>query len=73
MQGAERDERDGIIWHNARLRQERSLPDWRIRCEELKIKARDIYWCHDRMVYGVAVQFHNDLAISIPYVKDHNQ
>jgi predicted metal-dependent hydrolase len=29
---------------------DRSLPDWRIRCEELKIKARDIYWCHDRMV-----------------------
>jgi len=29
---------------------DRSLPDWRIRCEELKVKARDIYWCHDRMV-----------------------
>jgi len=29
---------------------DRSLPDWRMRCEELKLKARDIYWCHDRMV-----------------------
>lgn len=29
---------------------DRSLPDWRMRCEELKIKVRDIYWCHDRMV-----------------------
>lgn len=29
---------------------DRSLPDWRARCEELKVKARDIYWCHDRMV-----------------------
>jgi len=29
---------------------DRSLPDWRLRCEELKLKARDIYWCHDRMV-----------------------
>ena len=29
---------------------DRSLPDWRTRCEELKVKARDIYWCHDRMV-----------------------
>ena len=29
---------------------DRSLPDWRMRCEELKIKARDIYWCHNRMV-----------------------
>jgi predicted metal-dependent hydrolase len=29
---------------------DRSLPDWRVRCEELKIKARDIYWCHARMV-----------------------
>jgi len=28
---------------------DRSLPDWRVRCEELKAKARDIYWCHDRM------------------------
>lgn len=28
---------------------DRSLPDWRARCEELKVKARDIYWCHDRM------------------------
>lgn len=28
---------------------DRSLPDWRFRCEELKAKARDIYWCHDRM------------------------
>ena len=30
---------------------DRSLPDWRMRCEELKIKARDIYWCHNRMVH----------------------
>lgn len=29
---------------------DRSLPDWRMRCEELKVKARDIYWCHDRMI-----------------------
>lgn len=29
---------------------DRSLPAWRMRCEELKIKARDIYWCHNRMV-----------------------
>ncbi len=28
---------------------DRSLPDWRDRAEELKVKARDIYWCHDRM------------------------
>jgi predicted metal-dependent hydrolase len=28
---------------------DRSLPDWRTRAEELKSKARDIYWCHDRM------------------------
>jgi predicted metal-dependent hydrolase len=28
---------------------DRSLPDWRDRCEELRVKARDIYWCHDRM------------------------
>ena len=28
---------------------DRSLPDWRDRSEELKIKARDIYWCNDRM------------------------
>ena len=28
---------------------DRSLPDWRSRAEELKLKARDIYWCHDRM------------------------
>ena len=26
-----------------------SLHDWRLRAEELKVKARDIYWCHDRM------------------------
>jgi predicted metal-dependent hydrolase len=28
---------------------DRSLPDWRIRSEELNLKARDIYWCHDAM------------------------
>jgi predicted metal-dependent hydrolase len=28
---------------------DRSLPDWRLRSEELKVKARDIYWCNDRM------------------------
>jgi predicted metal-dependent hydrolase len=28
---------------------DRSLPDWRDRSEELKAKARDIYWCNDRM------------------------
>lgn len=28
---------------------DRSLPDWSARSEELKAKARDIYWCHDRM------------------------
>jgi len=28
---------------------DRSLPDWRDRCEELKVMARGIYWCHDRM------------------------
>jgi predicted metal-dependent hydrolase len=28
---------------------DRSLPDWRDRSEELRIKARDVYWCHDRM------------------------
>ena len=28
---------------------DRSLPDWRLRCEELKLRARDIYWCHGRM------------------------
>ena len=28
---------------------DRSLPDWRDRSEELKVKARDIYWCNDRM------------------------
>lgn len=26
-----------------------SLPDWLARSEELRVKARDIYWCHDRM------------------------
>jgi predicted metal-dependent hydrolase len=26
---------------------DRSLPDWRLRCEELKVKARNIYWCND--------------------------
>ncbi len=29
---------------------DRSLPDWHDRCEELKTRARHIYWCHDRMV-----------------------
>jgi predicted metal-dependent hydrolase len=28
---------------------DRSLPEWRDRSEELKVKARDIYWCNDRM------------------------
>lgn len=28
---------------------DRSLPDWRVRAEELKARARDVYWCHDRM------------------------
>jgi predicted metal-dependent hydrolase len=28
---------------------DRSLPDWRDRSEELRIKARDIYWCNGRM------------------------
>jgi predicted metal-dependent hydrolase len=28
---------------------DRSLPDWRDRSQELKVKARDIYWCNDRM------------------------
>ncbi len=28
---------------------DRSLPDWRARAEELKVKARDIYWCNNRM------------------------
>ena len=28
---------------------DRSLPDWRDRCEDLKVKARDIYWCNGRM------------------------
>lgn len=26
-----------------------SLPDWHARSEELRVKARDIHWCHDRM------------------------
>ncbi len=26
-----------------------TLPDWRDREEELKTRARDIYWCHERM------------------------
>ena len=28
---------------------DRSLPDWRDRSEELKVKAREIYWCNVRM------------------------
>jgi predicted metal-dependent hydrolase len=28
---------------------DRSLPDWRIRSEELKVSATHVYWCHDRM------------------------
>lgn len=28
---------------------DRSLPDWFARREELKAKAREIYWCHERM------------------------
>jgi predicted metal-dependent hydrolase len=28
---------------------DRSLAEWRDRSEELKVKARDIYWCNDRM------------------------
>ena len=28
---------------------DRSLPDWRDRSEELRIKVRDIYWCNGRM------------------------
>jgi predicted metal-dependent hydrolase len=27
---------------------DRSLPDWRMRAEELKVRARDVYWCNDR-------------------------
>jgi len=26
-----------------------TLPDWRDRREELETRARDIYWCHERM------------------------
>ena len=28
---------------------DRSLPDWRMRAEELKVRARDVYWCNDRI------------------------
>ena len=28
---------------------DRSLPDWRDRSEELKVKASDVYWCQERM------------------------
>jgi hypothetical protein len=28
---------------------DRSLPDWRARSEELKVKASDVYWCQERM------------------------
>jgi len=28
---------------------DRSLPDWRDRNEELKVKAGEVYWCQDRM------------------------
>lgn len=28
---------------------DRSLPDWRVRAQELAAQARDVYWCHDRM------------------------
>jgi predicted metal-dependent hydrolase len=28
---------------------DRSLPDWRDRSEALKVRAREIYWCKDRM------------------------
>ena len=28
----------------------RSLPDWQLRSEELKVRARDIYWCHKLVV-----------------------
>ena len=28
---------------------DRSPPDWRDRSEELKVKAREIYWCNVRM------------------------
>jgi predicted metal-dependent hydrolase len=28
---------------------DRSLPDWRLRSEELKVKSKDAYWCQDRM------------------------
>ena len=28
---------------------DRSLPDWRIRADDLRIKAREIFWCHERM------------------------
>jgi predicted metal-dependent hydrolase len=26
-----------------------TLPDWRDRREELEARAREIYWCHERM------------------------
>jgi hypothetical protein len=28
---------------------DRSLPDWRDRSEDLKVRAQTIYWCNDRM------------------------
>jgi predicted metal-dependent hydrolase len=28
---------------------DRSLPDWRVRAEDLRIKAREIFWSHERM------------------------
>jgi predicted metal-dependent hydrolase len=28
---------------------DRSLPDWRMRADELKVRARDVYWCNDRI------------------------
>jgi predicted metal-dependent hydrolase len=31
---------------------DRSLPDWRDQSEELKVKARNIYWCND----GVTIE-----------------
>lgn len=28
---------------------DRSLPDWRVRADDLRIKAREMFWCHERM------------------------